>query len=150
MPVEKRILVLALGRRLHTRAPPLNGSLWEFAFRWISTSWAYRRIKVFGNSADFTIPLNHFRPPLIEFTQTRHTQRTLRKQPFHRRFSNMVQVRSYQRTQQFAVDADRAFELRQFGLSLSAIREQLNPSASLASVSRAIKRAVEERAKAGD
>jgi hypothetical protein len=62
----------------------------------------------------------------------------------------MVQVRSYERSQRFAVDADRAYELRKFGLSLSAIRAQLNPDCSLASISRAIKRASEERQKAGE
>lgn len=51
---------------------------------------------------------------------------------------------TYQRPTVFKVNADAASELRRQGMSLATIRETLGTDASLATISRAIKRAEEK------
>ena len=48
---------------------------------------------------------------------------------------------SYQRQVKYSVDAEEAAKLRREGLSLKQIRERLGTSASIVTISRAIRRA---------
>lgn len=57
----------------------------------------------------------------------------------------MVRVRSHQRNIEYSVDSQKALELRLYGLSLSEIRDRLSPSASIPTISRAIRRGLAER-----